>query len=215
MKNLTKALILAMLGLAFGWGLVAGIADEKPGKTDRTEGQKHNAKKFSHERNGGLGSIRNNPKFQEELKRHKEVMKGLFEQAKELRQKIREAMKAKREELKAQKDAEPQDNVKNHGKTNPTDNKNRREFFREEMKKIVESFRPQAEMIAGQISGEIILHRQNILNIINAEQSAIKEKIINRILMQGKPEHGNFKKGHEDGKRSGNPEHQVNPESPK
>lgn len=229
MRKLAGALIMAMLGLALGWGMMVGQAEDKPAKTNRSEGQKGFEKRPPVEQ-GGLADVMRNPKAQEEMKRHREVMKGLFEQARELKKKIMEAVKTKIEELKDQRKAEQKDNSGSSEDTEeitPPDKPgkssskgSRREAFKEEMEKLVEPYRPQAEAIAGQMTSEIILHHQNLLNILNAEQANIKKKITEQILMPKRPGNPGWEKGQEEGKRdkpkkSECPNCPKNQESPK
>lgn len=203
MKKLVKAMALAILGIALGWGLIAGLADEKAGKSNRPVGQGCNVKN-PREGNGGFDAVRNNPKIQEEMKRHKKAMRELKEDVATLRKIIRDAVKVKWDELRAQKD-----NSQGQGKTKPLDNN------QDILKNIVEAYRPQAEALAARISAEVLFHQQSIANILATEQASINKRLTERILMPGNPGQGNWKKGQENKGGAGKHEEHGKSESPK
>ncbi len=204
MQKLTRALTVAIIGIAMGLGMGLIMAQDRPEKPDRPdkpewkEGRKGPEMKRGGP--GGMDEMMGNPKIKEEMKRHREAMKGLFEKAQELRKKIREAIKAKIKELREQRKEERKNRSEDvddaeEDASSSSEKAPAKTNRKEKMKELVEPYRGEAEAIAGGITAEILLHHQNLLNILTSEQAAIQEKITNRILMPPKP--GMKKQGQE------------------
>jgi hypothetical protein len=222
MKELKMALLVVLLCLVLGWGISVGLAEDNLGSKEKQRcqgcadnkgpckcGEKKDQRKGQEEFNkrmppqgpgfGGFVDFMRNAKVEAEMKRHMDTMKGFLEEARELKKKIIEAVKAKIDELKAQ----------------GAD----REKVKEEIRKLVESYRPEAEAIAGKITAELEQHHQNLARIIKSEEASIKEKITEHILSPMKPGKGGFDekgqgKGHRGKDEQGRPERRGQTEVP-
>lgn len=201
MGKLRNALVLAMLGLIFVWGITLaqdrpqGVDSGKPNKPPREgmgnmpEGQ----------RPGGPDGMMDNPKVQEEMKRHQEVMKGFVEQIKALHEKMRKETEAKMKDWKTKldnpnkpDDSNSQNNPNNPEKPKPVDGGKmppppERPKSKEEMLKLLEPYRPEAQKIADSITAELVTHHQNLFNIVTGEQENIKNALTDKILLPPPP----------------------------
>ncbi|MFH0888755.1 MAG: hypothetical protein V1871_06055 [Planctomycetota bacterium] len=100
MRKLTKVLMAAFLGVNLIGGVsIAQDKTQRPDQSDRSsrpEGKENVGRRPEGPKPGGpdLGMM-DNPKVREEMKRHGEVTKGLFEQIKALHEKIRKELESK------------------------------------------------------------------------------------------------------------------------
>lgn len=134
---------------------------------------------------GGPEGLMENPKVKEEMKRHGEVMKGVFEKIKALHEKIRGEMKEKIKETKEKmgEKPEPPKNPDQPDKASkPMPDPEKIKQFEEEMNKLLEPYRPEAEKMAGEITTELALHHQNLAKITMSEKESITKEIAENIL---------------------------------
>ncbi|MFH1228113.1 MAG: hypothetical protein V1701_09460 [Planctomycetota bacterium] len=245
MKKLRNALVVTALGFAFVCGNSfaqnqpqGGCPNQPPPKSgqnqphppkpglnqpDRQNGMdnqnrpqkgQEGMKKGPEGPNPG-GPEGDNPKFQTEMKRHGETMKGIFEQIKALHEKIRKALESKIGEQgkPGPQDRPDQPNRQNQpgqdgqqgqqpnrpdnaGGQNRPDGVNPPKPGEENpdgnpkddmIKKVLEPYRAEAEQIASQFAAEILTHHQNLLQIITDDQENIKNRMTENILKPPPP----------------------------
>lgn len=233
MRKLTKALVTALLGVVLVWGI--SLAQNKPQKTDqpnrppRPDNREDMGRRPEPPRPGGPDGMMDNPKVQEELKRHGEVMKGLFEQIKALHEKIRKELESKiggpgkkgviePGDINGNKPDQPNrpnkpDNPGKNGRPQPPPEQGNTEEPgtlppgqpgtppegqgpggppqlpppNEEVTKILEPYRAEAQQIADKIVSELVTHQQNLLQIVTSEKENIKNALTEKILLPPPP----------------------------
>jgi len=179
------ALVIGILVLTLTWGII--LAQENPqkpaGQPEQTKkpGGPKGSPEIRPEMMGNVleqGVIMQNPKVLEEMKRHREAMAKLLEQARILREK----MKSKGEGSKGSTEGASKnpDNPENPEKPEmnpsapppslPEGGKP------EETKKPAEGFKSETEKVAGEIVAEIITHHNNLAQIVEAEKEGIQKK---------------------------------------
>jgi hypothetical protein len=241
MRKLTKVLIAAFLGINLIGGVsIAQDKTQKPDQPDRPsrpEGKEFTGKRpeFQPQPPPGPDGMMENPKVREELKRHGEVMKGLFEQIKALHEKIRKELESKIGEPGNKwkidpkdinkpgqpdkpnkpdnpgKDGRPQPPPDKGDRPEPPDRQGNAEGTgqlppeqpgkppegqrpggqpKEELLKILEPYRAEAQGIADKIASELVTHHQNLLQIVTSEKENIKNALTEKILLPPPPRRG-------------------------
>jgi hypothetical protein len=142
-----------------------------------------------------------NPKIQEELKRHEEVMKPLMEQVKAIKEKIRANLKSKAGDEKNDEGKPP---MGQPGMEAPKPDD-----------KILEPYKAEAEQIAGKITAEFIIHHQNLSKIAETNKENVIKNVTGSILMPPMPGHmGHMRGGNDGGMKPGDGQNE-NPNPPK
>ncbi|MBI4835416.1 MAG: hypothetical protein HY811_11455 [Planctomycetes bacterium] len=165
-----------------------------PSAEDKNRGERNKGERFRGQHQpmqGGPDIFMQNLKVQEEMKRHGEAMKPLFEEMKVLREKMRKELKPKDGETKPPKEQPGKDAPK------PDDK------MREDMEKLMDPYKAEAEKIAGKITAEMVLHHQNLAKIVEAEKENITKKIAKDILMPPPPGQRGNMGGHQENNRGG------------
>lgn len=240
MRKLTKVLMAAFLGVNLIGGVsIAQDKTQRPDQSDRSsrpEGKENVGRRPEGPKPGGpdLGMM-DNPKVREEMKRHGELMKGLFEQIKALHEKIRKELESKIGEPGNKGKIDPRDinrpgqpdkpnRPDNPGKDGrpqpppdigdrpePSDRQGNTEGIgslppdqqgaspegqgprgqpKEELLKILEPYRAEAQGIADKIASELVTHHQNLLQIVTGEKENIKNALTEKILLPPPPRQG-------------------------
>lgn len=230
-KAMRILMVIATLGLILSWGLI-GLAQDKPDRPDRPDRPERPDKpQQGGKQRQGMGPMVMSPQIKEEMQRHREVMKGLFEQIKALHKKVKSAIGSKMKEMRKEL-KDKRDRPERPAKADRTDKPERpdrpdrpegfsegkpREKFREDIEKLLEPYRAEAEQIAGAIVTEMALHHQNLAQIISSDQADITQRLAKKILMprrQGQRRRGGQGKGDRP-ERPNRPDRPDRPEHPR
>jgi len=177
-------LVIAILALVLTRGII--MAQENPPKTPAQPPQPEKMKRP--EGPGGMemrpeminpnileqGVVVQNPKVMEEMKRHRETLGKLLAQVKS----ARDNMKPKEGAIEGapKNPANPEMNPPPVPPTTPEGGKP------EELKKSGEGPKSEIDKIAADVVAEIILHHQNLAQIMGSEKEGIQKRVVEFLI---------------------------------